>query len=207
MRTGACAILAVFAAFALPAGASAANERSYILKHPKRERCKAHYARRVKRAKVHDKSVRRVWCVYARRKANFGPTPTFTFVTALERGGVLAEQPPYETVSAAVDTYGGGLGNRLLGVPVTVTLANHATGAALGSFTEISYAAPCTIVPQLSARSWVLTGQAAATYPGCPITAVTAPAAQGISILDTFAGNARYAPSKSKAKLFVGPST
>jgi hypothetical protein len=205
MRTRALTILAVvLAAAALPAAASAAPG-SYILKHPRREHCKARYIRKVKRATVHGKKVRQVWCVSARHKLT--RAPTLTFLTVLERGGVLAEQPPYKTVEAAVDTHRSGRGNRLLGIPVTVTFANHATRAILGSFTEASYAAPCTVVQELAGGQWVLKGQAVANHPGCAIATITAPGPQGISVIGSFAGSARYAPSTSKAQLFVGSSS
>ena len=45
----------VIAAMASPSAASASPVKQYVLKHPKRERCKAHYVKRAEHG--------RTWCV------------------------------------------------------------------------------------------------------------------------------------------------
>jgi hypothetical protein len=126
-------------------------------------------------------------------------TPTFTFATFLELGGLGTGLPRYDTVSVSVGTVSG----PLIGVPVTVTLVNQTTLAPLGSFTEASHEGTCTIVNELVGGNWVLKGEAVSSYPACPIGTISAPSEQGIGIQASFAGSAQYAPSTSKEELFV----
>jgi len=195
----------VLAALAFPVCASA-SVRQYVLKHPNREHCKAHYVKRVERVKVHGRKVKETFCVYQAPKPAPRPTPTLTptitVVTASE-GYFIPGQPSYKTVSAGVDTLAAAPGNGVIGVPVMVTVVNQATGAVLGSFTETSYSPSCSIAKELSGGNWVLKGVAVSSYQGCPIGTVTAPEGQGIGIEGSFAGNAQYAPSASKEELLV----
>lgn len=216
----------VLAALAFPVGASA-SVKQYVLKHPKREHCKAHYVKKVERVKKREHGklvkVKETFCVY--RKPTPAPvlapaptpvpapaptpvpapapapilTPTFTNVTTLELGGIGTGEPRYNSVSVSVGTSGPGV----IGVPVTVTLVNQTTLVPLGSFTEASYEGTCTIVNELAGGNWVLKGEAVAGHPACPIGTVTAPAEQSVGIEATFAGNAQYAPSASKEQLLV----
>jgi hypothetical protein len=211
-----------------PSVASSAPARGYVLKHPNRERCKKHYVRKVKHAKVHSKTVRQVWCVHAgaTSKPTPGSTtpapapapaptpapapaptpalpPTFTIVTTAEGGGVLVEQPAYKTVSVSVEAFGSGPGTGVAGVPVTVTFADHVTGAVLGSFTASSYGGSCDIVKEITGGNWVLKGESVPPYSGCPVGTITAPENHYIEVMGSFAGNAQYAASVSKWELFV----
>jgi hypothetical protein len=215
----------VLAALAFPDGASA-SVKQYVLKHPKREHCNAHYVKKVERVKKreHGKTVhvKETFCVYRAPMPTPAPvlapaspspaptpvpapapapilTPTFTNVTTLELGGIGTGEPRYNSVSVSVGTSGPGV----IGVPVTVTLVNQTTLVPLGSFTEASYEGTCTIVNELAGGNWVLKGEAVAGHPACPIGTVTAPAEQSVGIEATFAGNAQYAPSASKEQLLV----
>ena len=83
--------LAVFAALALATPASAAS-RSYILKRPRHEHCRVHYVRKIKRGKVHHRTVRQVWCVHVPLKlspapATPAPAPTPAPSPAPPKGG------------------------------------------------------------------------------------------------------------------------
>jgi hypothetical protein len=92
---------------AAPACVAAAPKHKYVLRHPKRERCKAHYVRKVKKIKkiktikVHRKGgvakvrkvrkVRKTFCVYvAPKKVDTvpppAPQPTTTTLTLKPRG-------------------------------------------------------------------------------------------------------------------------
>jgi hypothetical protein len=213
-------LLAVLSA-AIATSAAAAPTKQYLLKHPKRERCRAHYVRKARTVKIHGKHVREVWCVRVTPKptAPQAPestpaptptptpasppvtlTPTFTNVTFLELGGFGTGLPRYDTVSVGVGTVSG---PGLIGVPVTVTLVNQTTLAPLGSFTEASHEGTCTIVNELVGGNWVLKGEAVSSYPACPIGTISAPSEQSIGIQASFAGSAQYAPSTSKEQLFV----
>lgn len=208
-RTALTSAILAFGALALPTLASATPHKSYVLRHPNREHCKAHYVEKVERVKVreHHKTVKvkETFCVYQAPKPAPAPklTPTFTLVTATEGFSPIPGQPSYKTVNAAVDTYAPAPGNGVVGVPVTVTLVNQATGAVLGSFTETSDGPSCAIAKELSGGNWALKGEAVAGYSGCPMGAVTAPEGQGIGIEGSFAGNAQYAPSASQDQLLV----
>jgi hypothetical protein len=207
---------------AVPAAAQA-KARQYVLRHPTRERCKAHYLRKNRLAKVHRKYVRQVWCVRAAPKSSTtappkpGPTstptatpgaqtltPTFTTVSTLEGGGRVLEQPSYKTVSASVDTYAPGPGSGVAGVPVVITLADPVTGHVLARFTETSTGGSCAIAIGLAGGFWVLTGEAVASYPGCPISTINVPASgNSVQIMGSFAGNGQYAASASKWEPFL----
>ena len=227
------ALVAAFGVSLAVPPAAQAKAHQYVLKHPSREHCKAHYLRKNKPAKVRGKYVRRVWCVHVPAKppaAVSAPapsqtpapparmlTPTFTIVSTLEGGGRLLGLPAYKTVSASVETFASGPGNGVAGVPVTITLADPVTGRALGTFTETSYGGSCAIEIGIAGGYWVLKGEAVASYPGCPIQGLAGPGGlalrlgaievpangHSIEIRGSFAGNAQYAASTSQWELFV----
>ncbi len=62
------AIVVGFAALAFPAAASASPARHYVLKHPKREHCKAHYVRQTEKVKKpkhgYTVKVKETFCVF-----------------------------------------------------------------------------------------------------------------------------------------------
>lgn len=62
--------LALF--FALGGTAMAAKE--YVLKHPKREHCKAHYIKKTRTVKQHGRKVKRTVCQYVAPKSGTKPT-------------------------------------------------------------------------------------------------------------------------------------
>jgi len=218
MSRGFALAAAAAVSLALPPAAQA-KARQYLLKHPTREHCKAHYLRKNKPAKVHGKYVRRVWCVHVPPKPSaavpapaLSPsstpparmlTPTFTIVSTMEGGGRLLGQPFYKTVSASVQTYGSGPGSEITGVPVTITFADPVTGHVLGTFTETSYGGSCAIEIGLAGGFWWSKGEAVASYPGCPIGTIELPAnGHSVEIMGSFAGNAQYAASTSKWEPF-----
>lgn len=201
----ASAILAV-GALAFPTVASAAPARSYVLKHPKREHCRAHYVRTVKHAKVDGKRVQQVWCVYSPPKP-VSPTlaPTETSVSASETtlspGLNPAERYTYFTVSGGISA-----GNmQLVGLPITYTITDATTGQMVGSFTGLSNVyAVCAVVPRDNAQDTIVTytGETVAPYSGCALAPTSMPAADVHMFTGSFAGNSTYAPSVSKQVLF-----
>jgi hypothetical protein len=223
MQAKLAAALAILVALASPATATA---NQYMLKHPRREHCRAHYVKRVEKVKVHGRKVTETACVYhapqqavaeqtpaipAPAPAPPTPsapptpaatptlTPTFTFVTTERSPLVLLHQ----IVSATVETQNSGPGNGVTGVPVTVTLDNYTTGAVLGSFTEFSDGPSCAIETTIEGGYWVLKGDAAESYAACSLGTVTAPEGDEIDIMGSFAGNGQYASSTGEWHLFV----
>lgn len=186
----------LLASLALATSAAAAPGR-YVLRHPTREHCKAHYVRKAKSVKVHGKRVRQVWCVRVKPKALTGRALTSTILTAIDGPGSFSGQPQSKQVGAVVNSREAGAGNSLAGVPVTVTIDDRTTGAVVVSFTVTSYAPRCAIVTEAVGGMWTFRGEALGTHEGCPIGTVTASAADQIEILGAFAGNAQYAASSS----------
>jgi hypothetical protein len=211
-------VAAASVSLAVPAAAQA-KARQYVLRHPTREHCKAHYLRKNRLAKVHRKYVRQVWCVHVAPKPSTAApkpgttstptptpgaqtlTPTITTVSTLE--GTAYEHPLYKTVSASVDTYASGPGSGVAGVPVAITLADPVTGHVLATFTETSSGGSCAIAIALEGGFWVLRGEAVASYPGCPIGTIFPARGNSVEIMGSFAGNGQYAASASKWELFV----
>jgi hypothetical protein len=77
----ALAMGAILVGLVAAASATATSHHKYVLKHPKREHCKAHYVKRVKRIKAHRKGrvvrVRKTFCVWvAPRKPGTPVQPT-----------------------------------------------------------------------------------------------------------------------------------
>jgi hypothetical protein len=168
-------VVALFAALILPTGASAA---SYVLKHPNREHCKAHYVKKIEHGKT--------WCL----------TPTFiSGVTISGNGGQF-------TVQAFL--YSGTKGHegaRLLRQPVRFTITDGTTGQRLGSFTGTSFAT-CSLRHTYNEQATVETfvGEEIPPYQACGLAAPIS-----ISVADdrlfgvSFAGNSTYAPSSGEA--------
>jgi hypothetical protein len=121
---------------AIPAAAQV-NSNSYRLKARK---CRAGYVRHVRRVKEH----RHVWCVRkspAHRKSP-GEIPPFipdtgwpssTLLIVAHYVSASANPPNYFSVEGQVDS-----GTKLIGEPITVTIANLRTGQTLGSFVVAS---------------------------------------------------------------------
>jgi hypothetical protein len=218
--------LASIVLLALLVVAAPAAAGQYVLKHPKHEHCRAGYQRKTQTIKRR----REIICVRKtpqRAPQQHGPateqapalptpapspapsstaqalTPTFTFVTAIEGGGILLGVPAYKTISVNVNTQNPGPENGVIGVPVTITLDDYTTGVVLGSFVEPSYSFRCLIVKEVNGGNWVLHGEAIGHEVGCPLEPITAPEDDEIDIKGSFDGNTQYGPSESGWQLFV----
>lgn len=67
-------IVATVTLGALAAGSASAQAKQYVLGHPKREHCKAHYVTRVERIKVNGRKTKETVCVYhSPQQAAAGP--------------------------------------------------------------------------------------------------------------------------------------
>jgi hypothetical protein len=53
-----------------------ATTKQYVLPHPKREHCRAHYVKRVETYKLHGHKVKGTYCVYVAPKPAAKPRPT-----------------------------------------------------------------------------------------------------------------------------------
>lgn len=158
--------------------ASAASAGQYVLKHPKHEHCRPHYVEKVNRR-------RETMCVQVR-------TPTFVLVTA-----EAWEGHGHLKVNGDVQVVGG---HGLLGVPITYTITNEATGEHLGSFTEPSDPLqPCALGLTVSGDTQTFSGESAPPEEACPID-VSLPTGQLAVITGSFAGTSTYAPSVSEGK-------
>jgi hypothetical protein len=191
------AILAI-AALAIPVGASA-SVRQYVLKHPKREHCKAHYVKRVERVKVREHGklvkVKETFCVSQAPKPAPVPMPTPALMpTITSISAFTSVSPPFHfTVSGTVVVVGG---TDLIGVPITYAITNQSTGQTLGSFVQPSDAPqPCTIVPTMQGNTQTFTGESVPPYAGCPFAPVSMPTGQIAVLVGSYAGSSIYAPS------------
>ena len=185
------------------AAASAAMPRPYLLRHPAHARCRTHYVRKIKVARVHFRRIRHVWCVYrAPAKARApstpppsGKAPTYTSVTP--------SYIPYPSSLAVTGTIVYGNGTQLLGLPITYTIVDTTAGRTLASFAAT--AGPdgiCSFTISLYDNAFHFTGEAVLQYHGCAVGAFTAPANDALVISGSFAGNEQYAPSDSTAEPF-----
>lgn len=177
------ALILALAALAIPAAASAATGKQYLLPHPKRERCKANYVKKVERGET--------WCV------RLTPTTIGVSATSEFSGGPTGT---YVTVSADIWTgTHGHEGKELVGLPVRVTITDATTGAFAGSFPGVSNTfAFCTLVTSFNEQLTVktFTGEAVTPHPACALAApVSMPAADLDRFGVSFAGNSTYAPS------------
>jgi hypothetical protein len=189
----------ILATLAFPAAASASPVNQYVLKHPKREHCKAHYVKKVERVKVHGHRVKETLCIYRAPKPAPAPTPapapapapTITDVEAF-RGESF---PFHFIVSGSVKAL---YGTDLIGVPIMYTVTNQSTGQPLASFTEPSDPVqPCAIVYSVEGNTQTFAGQSVPPYAGCPFATVNVPTGQIVVLTGSFAGNSTYAPSVS----------
>lgn len=161
--------------------ASAATPKSYPLKHPNREHCKAHYVKKVERIKGSKETL----CVYVAPKLA-------TFVLLIDTQG-----DGHFSVSGSVKVVGG---HDLIGVPITYTITNEGTGKPLGSFTEPSDPVqPCALVLTEHEGTQTFAGEAAPPELACPIS-VSLPTGQLAVLSGSFAGNSTYGPSVSEGK-------
>jgi hypothetical protein len=176
------ALFLALVALAFPAGALASVGKQYVLRHPKRERCKAHYVKRVEHGKT--------WCVRL--------TPTYLAIDA------SAGAPEVNVMGVEVNVMGflytgtrNHEGARLLGQPIRFTITDATTGQPLGSFAGVSFAA-CTLRRTVNAQDTIqtLAAEAIAPYPACALPApVSLPAADEYGFTGAFAGSSTYAPT------------
>ena len=122
--------------------------------------------------------------------ASFSSTDSYPYVT-------------YYDVSAGIDY---DIGHQLIGEPITYTIMDATTRRKVGSFAGTSNLyATCTVVASLNYPQdtvETLTGQAVVPYSGCPLAAVSLPAADTALLTVSFAGNSTYAPSVSDPTAF-----
>ncbi len=176
---------AVVLGLVLPAGASATPSHYFPKPH---HGCRTGYVRKVNRQK-------RVWCVQKPRIAT-----TVSVLSSPDYSG----GPNYnwsDSVSAGVYYDSGN--NALDGVPLRFGVVNDVTGKTVASFSGVSNVyRSCSIVVSLDSagNTETLTGQAVAPDPACPLSQVTVPA-NSASLLVTFVGNAKYAPSSKTGTL------
>ncbi len=173
------------AALAFPAAASASAQQ-YVLPHPTREHCRAHYIKKVEHVKGRKETV----CAQL--------IQTFTLVTAEPVFGGDGEK----VVSGEVGLVSGS-GRDLVGVPIAYAVVDQSTGKQLASFTAVSNPVhPCTIVLGIpNELETTFTGESVAPYAGCGFAAVSVPTGQLAVLTGSFAGNATYAPSHGEATL------
>lgn len=211
------ATILVLAALIFTAAASASAVKRYMLKHPKRDHCRAHYVRKVEKVKKRErgKTIRaeETFCVYQAPKPTSTPTPsptpspaptpappltpTITVVIAKESGS--PEGLNFFSVDASVianDT-------NVIGVPITYTLTNESTGQALASFTELTPIEACAIVYTLEKGQQKFRGEGVGVppRPACHLGTVNIPEGQTLVLTGSFAGNSTYAPSVSEPQV------
>jgi hypothetical protein len=175
------AVILVFVALAFPAVASASTPKQYVLKHPKREHCKAHYIQKVEHGKR--------WCV------RVTPTGMSLAVTSLTGS---------ETIVQGLLWWGGTekTGKPLANQTIRYTITDETTGKPIGLFTGRSNAF-CGVVTAQTGTTDTFTGGPVSTYPRCTFAApVTAPSADTLSVVGSFVGKSTYAPSRSKQEAF-----
>jgi hypothetical protein len=196
------AVLTVVLLGSLAGVASAATHKPYVLRHPTREHCKAHYVKKVQTVKVKEHhttvKVKETLCVYkapqvAHPTPPVAPSLTGT-ITVVSYGYSTALS--HHTVSGSVSVLAG---TDLIGVPITYTITNKSTGQALGSFTEPSDPLqPCAIVYTVENNTQTFVGEAGGGDAACPLAAVSMPTGQIPVLTGSFAGNSAYGPSVSQ---------
>lgn len=179
---GKIVVLAVVLLGSFAGIASAATHKSYPLKHPNREHCKAHYVKKVERVKGREVTV----CVSVQPTR----TPTIIVISTESLG-----HPG--RISGSVKILGG---HDLVGVPITYTITNEGTGQPLGSFTEPSDPVqPCRLAISTEGNTQTFTGESTPPEPACPIS-VSLPTGQLAVLSGSFAGDSTYGPSVSEGK-------
>ena len=208
MQSGA-SFAACVIAMAVPAVAQAAP-KSYLLAHPKREHCRAHYVKKLERVKKreHGKTtyVKETFCVYR------APTPASTPEEAAAPAPATPSKIATVTIGFVANTYGkpgpyhlqvSGVvsaigGHDLIGEPILYKLENSSTGQVLTTFTEPSNPTfPCAIVPQFEEPTQTFTGEAFGQEPACFAGRFQAPTGQYVRVVASYAGSETYEPSTS----------
>lgn len=195
MRRGHWATAVVMAAsLALVASALALAAPSHYFPKP-HQACKAGYVRKTVKVRKQGKTVKRAECVEKPRIAT-----TIHVLSSLDYSGG-AGYDWSDSVSAEV-AYNRD-NNTLDGVPLRFAVVNDVTGKTVATFSHVANIFDsCGIVASLdsSGKTETLTGQEVGTDPGCPLSPITVPA-HSASLLVTFAGNGRYAPSSGTGSL------
>ena len=171
-----------------PVLAAASPARQYLLKHPKREHCRAHYVKRNKTVKVkqhgHTRTVRRTFCVHGSHMSPgvplipvLKPPPAPKKPAAAQPGG----ETPQEMTSRAyvrefVPAYRAGLQAFVYSAPLldmqakfqsntSVTVANHKGYAPVNQFSHVETIAgsgPGALAPDtetLYSQAWLELGK------------------------------------------------
>jgi hypothetical protein len=178
MRRVILAAAVALLALALPAAASA----QYVLKHPKREHCRAHYVKKVQ----HRETV----CIQL--------IPTFTLVEVSPIPGGDGGHTIFGEVGIV-----GSNGRDLIGAPIAYAVADQSAGRQLASFTGVSNPIqPCSFMLGIpNEAETTFAGESIAPYSGCPFASVGVPDGQITVLTGSFAGNGTYAPSTGEATL------
>lgn len=221
MRTA--PLLAALVALAFPTAASASTAKQYVLKHPKHERCKAHYTRKVEHIKVrkHGKTVKvsETVCIYTPPKpapspqepqapqppAPSAPTAPALITTTTHVASTFGSQIATRNISATIYYFTGSEIHELRGEPVTYTITDRTTEHVVGSFTGTSNGyASCTIGFHWNSgeTATIYEGEAGGSHPACNLAPVSVPRGDITTFTGTFAGNTTYAPSVSSAEPF-----
>lgn len=215
-RLGAAALIALAGAL-LASAAVASPSKLYVLKHPRHERCKAHYRPRTRTVKLHGRKVKQTVCQHGHRPHGKPPfvhtapsvvspaptpaptpapalTPTITVVIANESAS--PEGLTFFSLDASV------IANNtdVIDVPIVYTLTDESTGQALASFTELTPLEPCAIVYTVEKGQQEFRGEGLGVPPrlACHLGVVKIPEGQTVVLTGAFAGNSTYAASVSE---------
>ena len=201
---------------AAPACATAAPHHKYVLKHPKREHCKAHYVKKVKRVKARRKGrvvrVRKTFCVWvAPRKAGTpvqptppAPQPTTTTLTVKPRGceffsyefGATAQICEYILIISVSDNAG-------VSIPSPTTTLVFTNAAKPGESWTVPGAAEVGIVSDFECFKTCVTSIYRTTLDALghvrkiEIASVPWQAGGAWTVIATYGGSAEYSGSSS----------
>lgn len=148
-----------------------------------------------RRGYVRQRRQGRIWCVEKPRiatKIHVLSSPDFTGGPGYDWSDSISAEVAYNRDNNTLD-----------GVPLRFAVVNDVTGKTIASFGGVSNIyTSCSVVASLDStgKTETLSGQSDGTDPGCRLSAVTVPA-HSASLLVTFGGNARYAPSSGTGTL------
>ena len=169
--------------------AAATFPNSYRLKAG--AKCRSGYVRKIR---VETRQ-QQVWCVKKPRIAttiHVLSSPDYSGGSGYDWSDSVSAEVAYDRDNNTLD-----------GVPLRFGVVNDVTGKTVATFSHVANIyTSCSIVVSLdsAANTETLSGQAVAPDVACPLGPVTVPA-NSASLLVTFAGNAKYAPSSGTATL------
>lgn len=203
-RVGFLAV-ALLAAAIFAVAASASARTLYVLKHPKREHCKAHYVKKTRTVKHHRHKVKQTVCQYVAQGITPRPgkppviappsavRPTVTVLSVSWEG---FGRPYHVAVEGSVSVFDGAA----LDVPITYTIRNQNTGQPLGSFTKLTDGPqPCAILYKVENNTQTYVGGWVNNIAGCPLAAVSLPTGQVAQLVGSYAGDSTHQASESSA--------